>query len=123
MQHAFRALGATVSGAADLGEDGADGNYGPRPLWSHSSHAGSGWTRRGLAIGRSGVAWLACIFDRPRFEGEVPPYANAQRDAQMTGFGMWAGHAQMAPWVWRKGGLQSPRRKRCVLLAAPGAAP
>ena len=77
----------------------------------------------GLSMVRSGFAWRDGRYDRPRLAGQTTPYANAQRDAEVKALGLWAGPTPLAPWDWRTGALQSPKRERCVRLATPGATP
>ena len=77
----------------------------------------------GLAMVRSGFAWRDGRYDRPRLAGRTTPYANAQRSAEMDALGLWAGPTPLAPWSWRTGALQSPKRERCVRLTTPGASP
>ena len=77
----------------------------------------------GLAMVRSGFAWRDGRYDRPRLAGQTTPYANAQRSAEMEALGLWAGLTPLAPWSWRTGALQSPKRERCVRLTTPGASP
>jgi micrococcal nuclease len=77
----------------------------------------------GLSMVRSGFAWRDGRYDRPRLAGQTTPYANAQREAEVKALGLWAGPTPLAPWDWRTGALQSPKRERCVRLATAGATP
>lgn len=77
----------------------------------------------GLAIVRSGFAWRDGRYDRVRLAGQTTPYADAQRHAQVDALGLWAGPTPSAPLVWRTGALQPQKKKRCVRLTTPGAAP
>ena len=57
----------------------------------------------GLEMVRAGHAWFYGQYAQKLSEAERINYENAQKQAQVTGAGLWQAARPIPPWQWRKG--------------------